>query len=57
MTRLTLTNARIVDPEATSPEIPDHVLEWLELEQRMYHHGKAHWQNQAATENYQEVAK
>jgi len=43
--------ANIVEPGAESPVIPEHVLEWLELEQSMYRHGKEHWQN------YDEVMK
>ncbi|MEZ5489528.1 MAG: thioesterase family protein [Gammaproteobacteria bacterium] len=47
--------ANIVAPGATSPLIPDHVLEWLELEQRMYQHGKEHWQQHIEIKNYKKA--
>jgi len=38
--------AEVVEPGAESPEIPEHVLEWLELEQKMYNHSRMHWESQ-----------
>jgi len=46
--------AHIVAPGATSPSIPQHVMDWLALEQEMYHHGKAHWESFSEADIYQQ---